>query len=867
MAESVVNFEMGRRRPHTSLKNWCSLLVSWTLQFPRQFCFLVATASVILSCYPIVFFGKSFLSPNNSPATHLLYGRMPTVPGYDDTTNDDEVGADFGASMWYSWPTSVVESRALLRDHELPLWNRFDCTGVTLLGQGQSMFGDPLHILILLTNGSAAAWDLKYILAKLLFAFSVGLCVLTATKHLPAATIIAASSPFIGFFCYRYNHPAFFSFCYAPLILLCWLKFVEAPRGPRTAFWLGAMAVANWMVLNSGTVKEAYVLLLAMNLCGLLCLLFTPSAGDKSVKLLQVLFLQAMFVLIATPIWLTFLRTLKKSWTASSAGGVWQLQPSLFIGLFDDIFYRQFNASETNLDPSANFLTLVAVIWFFVSCGTADKKNVARALSITCILALATVFGIVPPRLIVRLPFLRNILHIDNTFSCVAIVCLLVLAGFGIEAFWRDCRAADFKKLYLRMAVVLVLLLAVYAGTAQAGQHSTISLFKAGEHLAPSHFFWGYSSVLVTVALLTPLLGRTVVLAKRFRPWHILSTLALFTLLHWRYGMHLRTPFDRYVMNPHQRVSLIAESSAALRLIKSRSAEPSRTAGVDPSFFPGYGGAVGIEQIDGADPLANSHYRDLMNAAGIKLLFRIWRYEISPERLVADLPLFNMLNLRYILAPATTPLAQVPELKNIASLDLNIYESEHVWPRAFFTNRLFRYEREEQLIEQLKRRGGAPFAAVAKDDLKDEASVNELLNSATSPSSGQYVAATDYRLTTNRTSFNVKVPGPGVIVLTEAYVSHDFRVHVNGKPAHYFRVNSAFRGILAPGAGDYTVSFVYWPRFFTLLLVMAGAGIAILVCWLVVLSRSSLAPCAPIASKHVMTMRPAIEQTRIDLKD
>ena len=154
-----------------------------------------------------------------------------------------------------------------------------------------------------------------------------------------------------------------------------------------------------------------------------------------------------------------------------------------------------------------------------------------------------------------------------------------------------------------------------------------------------------------------------------------------------------------------------------------------------------------------------------MNAAGIKLLFRIWRYEISPERLVADLPLFNMLNLRYILAPATTPLAQVPELKNIASLDLNIYESEHVWPRAFFTNRLFRYEREEQLIEQLKRRGGAPFAAVAKDDLKDEASVNELLNSATSPSSGQYVAATDYRLTTNRTSFNVKVPGPGVSCL------------------------------------------------------------------------------------------------------
>lgn len=127
------------------------------------------------------------------------------------------------------------------------------------------MLGDPLHLLVLMTNGSAGWWGLKYILAKLVFAFSISLCVLTATKHVPAAAIMAASVPFIGFFSYRYAHPAFFSLCYAPLILLCWLKFTEAPRGRATAFSLGSMAVANWMVLNSGTVKEAYVLLLTMN--------------------------------------------------------------------------------------------------------------------------------------------------------------------------------------------------------------------------------------------------------------------------------------------------------------------------------------------------------------------------------------------------------------------------------------------------------------------------------------------------------------------------------------------------------------------------------------------------------------------------
>ena len=43
-------------------------------------------------------------------------------------------------------------------------------------------------------------------------------------------------------------------------------------------------------------------------------------------------------------------------------------------------------------------------------------------------------------------------------------------------------------------------------------------------------------------------------------------------------------------------------------------------------------------------------------------------------------------------------------------------------------------------------------------------------------------------------------------MLTEAYVSHDFKLRVNGKPAHYFRLNSAFRGILIPEAGNYSVS-------------------------------------------------------------
>jgi len=268
---------------------WSKAVATWGSAHPLQFLLLTAALAVAASCYPIVFLGKSFLSPNNHSHTYLLYGGMPTVPGSKEVATDDEKGADLGAPMWYSWPTSVVEARALFKDFELPLWNRYDCGGLPLLGQGQSMFGDPLHFLVLFAKGAAGAWDLKYLLAKFLFAACLGLCVFQLTRHLPAAAIIAASAPFIGFFAYRYSHPAFFSLCYAPSLLLCWLKLIDAPAGRASALWLGMMVLADWTLMNSGTVKEAYVLLLALNLCGCLTLLLAVSKTERIAKLIQAL--------------------------------------------------------------------------------------------------------------------------------------------------------------------------------------------------------------------------------------------------------------------------------------------------------------------------------------------------------------------------------------------------------------------------------------------------------------------------------------------------------------------------------------------------------------------------------------------------
>jgi hypothetical protein len=804
---------------------------AWGGSHRWQVVLVAAATSVVLSSYPILFWGKSFLSPNNHSHTFLLYGEMPTVPSSTDVATDDEKGSDLGAAMWYSWPTSVVESRAVLDYFELPLWNRYDSSGLPLLGQGQSMFGDPLHWLALLSRGAAGWWDLKYLLAKFVFAACLGLCVLQLTRHLPAATIISLSASFIGFFSYRYSHPAFFSICYAPFILLCWFKLLDAPRGRPSALWLILMVIADWAVLTSGTVKEAYVLLLMMNFCGALSLLFFDGVADRMARLRRAITVQLLFVIVATPFWLTFLDTLRSSWTVYDAGGVFQLQPSLLIGLFDDIFYRQFNIEELHLDPSANFLVLGCVLWFFFGGRGPKLQKRSWGLVLTTLLSLLFAFGIIPPALILQIPFLGRIYHIGNTFSCAAIVCLLVLAGFGVKAFWEDCATTDFRPAYSRVMAALAALVALFLGATQAVQRSK-GAFQIGGHISKSPFFWGYTSLLVAALAITPWIGRMAVKAlPRLRAWPVLLLVLFFFLLHWRNGMHLSTRFDPYVMNPQERTNLVADSSPALALIKNRSTAPFRTAGLGYNFFPGYGGAVGLEQIDGPDPLLNRYYKSLMDIAGIKLLFGSSHSGVIEEKLGDDLPLFNMLNVRYFLGSDPANLEPAPSVKKIASLDLEVYESSKVWPRAFFIDHVIPYASEDDFPRLLREGDGKPFAAISQAELEKETELQRLV-SAPAQSDRQIVSANDYALTTNKTAFKIKAPVAGLVVLTEPYVDDDLIVQVNGKVVPYVRVNSAFRGVFVPAAGDYQFSFAYWPKHLTISLLISALGLTILAVWL-----------------------------------
>jgi len=797
----------GRLWSQRMQQRWLQL-ATWVRRHPCRALLIVATISTVVSCYPVVFFGKSFVSPNNGVL--LLYDRLPTLPGYTSSTQDDAKGADLGAAAWFHLPCAVVESRALLHDFELPLWNRYDSCGIALLGQGQSMLGDPLHTIVLIAGGATWAWDFKFILAKILFAWGMGLTVLIAARHLPSAVILTASSVFIGFFVFRYDHAAIFSLCYSPWILYCWFRIREAPDIRRTAPWIVGLMAACWAEMNSGTVKEAYMLLLGMNGCGLL--VFALAEGPTSLRLRKLVHLAiggSLFAAISAPIWLIFLDTLHTAYTGYKIPGAWQIQPSLLIGIFDDMFYREFMPREGALAPSTNFLVLLGVMLAIGHFRILITDSVFRAIGISALLPFGLVFGIVPPSVITRVPFVRNVIHIDNTFSCVLIVHLIVLGGFGLRAFWQRWDSNEWKINTVVAFAFLALLLSLYLGFAQASDAGQSALLHS-HNIVTSRFFDCYILSLLVAVIALPFITRFVLRApsKGFllAPVFFLCLL----LLHWRYGMYIKSPFDEYVMNPQVRVNLAA-NSPAIQLIRANQQAPSRAVGLGDNLFAGFNAALGIEGINGADALINPYFRQLTEAWGIEKQWD-WRFIIRNDNLTLVKALCDLLNVRYYLGPSSQQ--SVAGLESVSDLDLTIHESKSVWPRAFFTDRLSSYNTVSELVGMIKAGDGRPFAAVARTDFSQDVSLSQIAEGR--PTNDQVVAADNYRLTNNVTSFKVTAPKAGVIVLTEAYLPGDFEVDVNGKSAPYFRVNHAFKGVAVDKPGIYAITFSYRPRHFVL---------------------------------------------------
>jgi len=380
----------------------------------------------------------------------------------------------------------------------------------------------------------------------------------------------------------------------------------------------------------------------------------------------------------------------------------------------------------------------------------------------------------------------------------------VVLAGCGFRDAFERSRETGWG---LRVGLVL----AIVGGLLAAYFINTDGGFKK------SPFFEGYIPALLLAFIALPLAFRWFVRIGRPSPLYVAVALGL-PLLLWRHCQYGETFFNAYAFVPGLRSDLHAPSRG-VAFIDQQSHEPGRRVGWGNSLFPAYNIALRWEGTYGVDTLRSRYYHELALEFDMKRVW-VWDWANKPEDAPRLVPVHDMLNVDYYISDHAVPAREFAGLKLIKQLDLDVYQSPTAWPRAFFTDRLGSYATTKDFAEEIYKGDGRPFAAGQKGQMDLPALPSDLASRTEQP-------ATDYRLTTNNTSFVVDAPGPGIAVLTEAYYEYDFQVTVDGKPASYFRVNHAFKGVAIPTAGRHEVTFAYWPLYTTPSLWLAAAGAAL----------------------------------------
>ncbi len=776
---------------------------AWLSARPRRAIGLVAVAAVAVQCHPVLFLGRSFASPNNGGL--MLYGALPTLPGNGEYMFTNTMASDTGALLFNHIYYPMIQRDALLKHGEWPLWNRYSLGGEPLLGQGQSMFGDPFNFLTILADGAAWAWDVRFLLARWLFSAGVGFIVWHLTRHLVSSLVVTAAGAFVAFYTFCLVHPTNFSVGYSPLILWAWAGLISADTRRREAGWLLALVAGNWLVMTSGTLKEAFMLIAGLNFAGVLLLFLRPETAGRRARIFALAGAAgAGFTLLAAPGWMSFLVAWKHSVTGYDAPGAVPLPLAHFIGFFDDMFYRQTVVDEIVVAPALNFVFLLGALWWLVSPRLWRQDRTGLALLLAAVPPLAFAFGLVPAALVQKIPFVGNIIHTGTTFSCVLLIVAAVFAGCGLRDALERRREAGWGRQLTWVFGALAGLLAVYLFTTRG--------------VAKSPFFTGYATALVLGAVALPLGLRWA--AQTSRPG-VLWVVLVFggPLLLWRHCQFGDTFFNAYAFVPGLRADLHAPSAGAQFLNAQRN-EPGRVAGLGNTLFPSYNTALRWESLYGVDAVRNPFYQELAIEFGMRRVW-VWDWFTKAEEMPDLLPGHDLMNVTHYVADHADPAQTFAGLKLLKQLDLDVYASPTAWPRAFFTDRLGTYTTPLEFATQTRAGDRRPFAAVQAGQADAPQLPADLTTRTVRP-------ATDYRLTSNNTTFVVDASGPGVAVLAEAYYVEDFRVTVDGKPAPYFRVNHTFKGVAIDSPGRHEITFAYWPQHFTLALGLGATGFLLL---------------------------------------
>jgi len=793
--------------PKTRKPGFAQQVSRWNARHPVLAILLVSLLAVVINCYPILFCGRSYVSP--TCVGPMVYAWWPPLPGMKPARQVSQHGSDTAAMMMWGIPAGFIESRSLLEHGEIPLWNRYSHAGDTLIGQAVSMLGDPLQLIVILGHGSAGAWDLKFLTAKFIFCVGFGLLILRLLGSRSLSLLFAALAAWCGAFFYINNHLAFFVFAYTPWILLSALELLDR-HSERYVRWGLVWLLANFACFNAGHVEVAVVLIGGLNLAAVAgALTRCCTLADSARVLGRMAVGTLLFLGLTAPMWMSFLAALEGSYSAHSEVQVMQLPLLSLPGMFDDLFYLLLREKDSDvaIAPGTSLLMLAACILSVLRWRQLKGEPFFWVNGGAILLWGGCVFGWVPASVLAAVPLLNRVGHTYTDFSYLLVIHLTIQAAYGFRCLAREDNSRRAVVDFLWMLLIFAAMVLAYD-------------FRTVHRPIP----WNYVLCGGAAAFGAPLLFAYLKSRHRQIPasgWVGLAILGF--MVHFRFGLYNFGNQD-WLMLPGPRV-VLNTPSVAVDEIKADPSGPFRVVGLEWNFYGDYSAVYGLEDIRSCAPLSNAAFIRLIQKFPGMFFGGEWMIRVQDP--VAAQPLLNLLNVKYLLANPRVGLQEGLDFRLTDRSDFGVLENLEVWPRAFFCDQVVAIASNEEFIQRLLANGKQPFIALTPEEFEKQPALRQLASAkpaAVSP-------ATHYQLLPNSTAFDVHASAAGMVCLTEGQAK-DFTARANHQPKEVLTVNRAFKGVYLDQPGDYHLEFTYRPQHWRLacaLFWIAAGGAMVLV--------------------------------------
>ena len=788
---------------------------------------LLLILALMLFFWPAVFGGRVLLPADLIFDLDPLW--QPLAPA-DYTHPGNPLLSD---QVYQFFPWRIFTLR-LLAQGQLPLWNPYTDAGLPFVGNAQSAIFSPFNLF-----GYLLPLYSSYVVTAILRLFVAGIFTFLFAREIglgrPGALLAMMAFTFSGPLIVWLGHPHSLVIVWLPAMLLT----IERTLTRRSGLYVIASGLTVGAQFLGGHPETSFHVMLVWTAYALYRAIFLEGWRPSRLlpQLVRVAVAAAIGLLLAAVQLLPFTEAFFHSAAlsvkeAEASGGVSSFVTRLFFEWHDwptaitAILPQYFGTSLDNSYwyPYSNYVeqnTYVGVLPLALAAMVIFHNVRRRSSSRRNLVLFFTLMAVVCLGIALRLPLLNAINYLplfyiaaNGRMRLIYAFAVAILAGLGLDEIskgHRHCRRTTLRILVLLALIALFLIALAYAGfvvfkdeVIRSGRDFMEANWRTTPYLSrPLEYYYGlveerYEKKL---ALFRP--SNTVM----YLP--VLVALSWFALHRWGQRRHTGTKIWVYAVlgltivdaflvgmpfNPTIAPQHIFPTPGAIQFLQ-QDRDVYRVSGTDLILYPNSGMLFGIPDIRGYDTVVPRRYADLIDR-----LEGHYRFHFHSLFVQADSPLFDLLNVKYVLTDQE--LNEKWELVYSDAGSVRVYRNRDVLPRAFV---VYRAEIMDNAAQSLERVMDSTF------DFRERVVLEEAPPGWTEPlevpASAAAVQIVDYQA--NRVRLEVETSAAGLLVLTDTYAP-GWKALLDGHSTPVFVADHAFRAVVVP-TGTHQIEFVYEP--------------------------------------------------------